>query len=131
VGTISEQRIGTKKLFEKHELDKLLPPLESIFKALNWDFEGTDLTSFEDFARVIKTIQDVDPKSYVFRYPVTSKGDAYFSNPFIMNVISFAHRMDVILDYLGVLANGIPEKLRQDAEAKYELDEYFEDQGDR
>lgn len=125
VGVISEKRIDAPRLFRWHELDKLLRPLESIFKALDWDFEGTDLTSFEDFAQVIKTIQGVDPSSYVFRYPVTREGEAYFPQGFIVNVVSFARRMDGILEFLSDAANGIPEQLRADAEAQYELEQEF------
>lgn len=130
VGVISEQRIDTSKLFHQHELNKLLPALRSIFKVLNWDFEGTDLTSFEDFARVIKTIQGVDPKSYVFRYPVTREGEAYFPQPFIVNVVSFARHMDDILEFLDCAATGIPEELRADSEAQYELEQLFGAEGD-
>ena len=126
VGVISGKKIDdVPGLFRCHELDKLLRPLESIFKALDWDFAGTDLKSFEDFAQVIKTIQAVDPSSYVFRYPITPKREVYFPPGFIVNVVSFAHHMDAILEFLSDAANGIPEQLREDEQARYKLEQDF------
>jgi hypothetical protein len=125
VGRISEQRIDTGNLFHNHKLDKLLLPLRSIFKVLGWDFERTALNSFEDFDRVIKTIQGVDPSSYVFRYPITREREVYFPQGFIVNVVSFARRMDGILEFLSDAANGIPEQLRENEQARHELEQDF------
>jgi hypothetical protein len=131
VGVISGKEIDdVPGLFGCHQLDKLLRPLEAIFKALDWDLEGTALTSFEDFAQVIKTIQGVDPRSYVFRYPITGKRKVYFPPGFILNVVSFARRMDGILEFLSNAANGIPEQLRENEQARYELEQYFGAEGE-
>jgi hypothetical protein len=92
---------------------------------LGWDFERTALNSFEDFDRVIKTIQGVDPSSYVFRYPITREREVYFPQGFIVNVVSFARRMDGILEFLSDAANGIPEQLRENEQARHELEQDF------
>lgn len=131
LGLTSEPKADiSEKLFNSHKLSALLPSLRSIFKALEWNFEGTDLTSFEDFAQLIEAVEAVSCDSYAFRYPFTQFGDAYLPQQLIVNVVSFAHHMDGILDFFGDLASGIHEELRANAGARYELEQLFRTEWD-
>jgi hypothetical protein len=126
-GVISDKQFDTEKLWSRHELTPLLPHVESIFKCLGWewDFEVSGLKSFDDFATLIKAIEGLDPRSYCFRYPVNTKGEAALPKHFIVNVISFGRKMDPVLELLDAAVTGLEEEWQATAEALYNLREFF------
>ena len=99
-GVIADEKIATEKLWSRHELTPLLPHVEGIFKSVGWewDFEVSGLKSFDDFTTLLEAIERLDPRSYCFRYPVNTKGEAALPNHFIVNVISFGRKMDPVLE---------------------------------
>lgn len=123
---ISEQNIDTGRLFTRHELVLLLPHVRAIWKVQNWGFEGTELTSFDDFEELIRSLDQVDPQSYSFRYPINRTGEAQLPPHFVVNVVSFANRMDDLLYVLEGATIGLTEEFQLEAEARYELLHYFE-----
>jgi|SRR5579862_1489811 len=118
---ISEEAIGTNRLFERHDLARLLPAIEAIFRQMSWDFEGSGLDSYEDFADFIRTIDTVDRGSYAFRYPVNRVGVAPLPQHFTVNAVEFSQSMEILLRFLEGAATGITESWHAEAEARYEL----------
>ena len=127
LGLISEENIDLSGLFTSHELGRLLPPIRKIWKAQKWDFDGTQLSSFDDFEELIHSLDQIDPKSFSFRYPVSRSGNAQLPHHFSVNVVSFANNMDGLLNLLEGAAIGLTEKFELEAEARYELYQYVND----
>ena len=127
LGLISDEQIDTRSLLTRHELRRLLPTIQAIFKRMewDWDFEVSGLRSWDDFCTLIREIERIDPQSYSFRYPVTKQGDAALPHHFIVNVISFARSMDPVLDLLNGAMTGLEERWHGEAEVAYFLQELF------
>jgi hypothetical protein len=121
LGLISEERVDTNRLFERHKLGRLLPSIRAIFQQMNWDFEGSRLENYEDFAAFVRDLDTIDPGSYAFRYPVNRQGEQLLPNHFVVNVVEFGRRMDMLLRFLEGAAIGIDENWNAEAEARYEL----------
>ncbi|MFQ5926113.1 MAG: hypothetical protein ACE5MH_01620 [Terriglobia bacterium] len=122
---VSEEQVDTRQLFQRHKLVRLLPAIRAIFNEMDWDFEGSGLASFDDFASFIRDLDSVDPGSYAFRYPVNRSGEAHLPHHFVVNVVSFAQRMDILLRFLEGGATGIEEHWTAAAESRYELQQLF------
>ena len=121
VGLISEETVDTRRLFERHELTRLLPAIRAIFTQMNWDFEALGLDSYDDFASFIQTLDSIDPGSYAFRYPINRAGQAHLPRNFVVNVVEFADLMDNMLRFLEGTVTAIDEHWQAEAEARYEL----------
>jgi hypothetical protein len=127
LGLVSERRIDTTRLFTRHELVPLLPHVKAIWETQAWGFEGSDLTSFDDFADLIHSLENVDPQSYAFRYPINRTGEAHLPHHFVVNVVSFARSMDGLLHLLRGATVGLKEEFQLEAQARYELEHFLED----
>jgi len=125
LGLISEEKINTDRLFERHELTRLMPPFRTIYAAMDWTFDGTGLSSLDDFEQMVRAIDAIDPKSYAFRYPVTPAGDAHLPEHFVANVVSFAAAMDPVLRRFEGAADNLREDIQVEAEARYGLQQFF------
>jgi hypothetical protein len=114
-------------LWENHHLSDFLPILKKIFEATidEWQGEPDGFRSFDDFARLVKGIEDVDPNSYCFRYPVNRKGKPAHEEHLLVNVIHFAKKMDPVLDMLDAAVTYIDETWQLSAEVEYFLQELF------
>jgi hypothetical protein len=108
LGLISDEKANTEKLLTSHKLTRLLPTIEAIFRAVEWewDFELFGLRSFDDFADLIKEIEKIDPQSYCFRYPVNTAGEAALPQHFVVNVVTFGKKMDSVLELLSGAVTG-------------------------
>lgn len=113
LGLISDEKPNTEKLLTSHKLTRLLPTIEAIFRAVEWewDFEVFGLRSFDDFADLIKEIEKIDPQSYCFRYPVNTTGEAALPQHFVVNVVTFGKKMDSVLELLSGAVTGAPRSL--------------------
>jgi hypothetical protein len=127
VGLISPQSVNTEKLFHRHSLAPLLPSIQAIFKQMNWNFEGSGLASYDDFADFVRGLDEIDPGSYAFRYPIDRSGQAHLPHHFVLNVVEFAGRMDTLLEFLEGAATGIGEEWRAELEAQHELQRWVEE----
>lgn len=132
LGLISDEKPSTEKLLTSHKLTRLLPTIEAIFKAVEWewDFEVSGLKSFDDFADLIKEIEKIDPQSYCFRYPVNTTGEAALPKHFIVNVVNFGKKMDLVLDLLSGAVTGLQEHWDNTAEVMYLLQEVMKESTD-
>jgi hypothetical protein len=59
LGLVSQEAIDTNRLFERHDLSRLLPAIHEIFRQMRWDFEGSGLDSFDDFSNLIRSIDSI------------------------------------------------------------------------
>jgi hypothetical protein len=121
VRLISQEVVDTDRLFERHDLARLLPAIEAIFRQMNWEFNGAGFASFDEFASFVEYLDSIDPGSYAFRYPINRTGQAQLPRHFTVNVLEFAHVMDGLLGLLDEAATGIDEDWQAEAEARYEL----------
>ncbi len=119
--------MNTDKLFHRHSLAPLLPSIQAIFKQMNWDFEGSGLASYDDFANFIRCLDMIDSGSYAFRYPIDRSGQPHLPHHFVLNVVEFAGRMDTLLQSLEGAASGISEEWQAELEARNELQRWAEE----
>ncbi len=105
-------RLDTSKLFSDHSLTALLPRMKAVFEGFGWTWEADTpgMTSFEDFAELVRGINEFDPRSYTFRYPTNRKGQAALNHHTIVNPIAFSRNMDPILELLDGAVDGLEEK---------------------
>jgi hypothetical protein len=103
--------IRVDKLFARHDLARLLPPVKEIFDHVgwNWQVEVPGLESWEGVSKLVRAIDGIDRGSSSFRYPVTSDGSAPLQRHLVLNAIAFGHRMDPLLDILGGAVTGLDD----------------------
>lgn len=132
MGLMGKERPDVPRLFNSHKLSRLIPPVRAVFKAMEWNFEyeGSEFASFDEFEQFISTIDSIDADSYAFRYPVNRKRQAILPHHYVINVISFAEIMDSLLGYLEGAAYLIEENFQAAAEASYELQQYVTSEGE-
>ena len=133
LGLISEEKLNTERLLTSHKLTGLLPAIEAIFKAVEWewDFEVSGLKSFDDFAELINEIEKIEPRSDGFRYSVPTIGEAALPKHFVVNVIGFGKKMDALLDVLSGAVTGLEERWDETAEAMYFLQKALREPKDK
>lgn len=127
VGLISPKSANTDKLLHRHSLVPLLPSIRAIFSQMNWNFEGSGLASYDDFASLIHSLDSIDAGSYAFRYPIDRSGQAHLPHHFVLNVVEFAGRMDALLQFLEGSATGISEEWQAEVDAKHELQQWADE----
>ncbi|MGD0009985.1 MAG: hypothetical protein ABSE93_15745 [Terriglobia bacterium] len=108
-----QQEVDRQKLLTTHRLDKLMPELERIFDAYGWEWDlGTEhFRTLDDFREVIAEFQDVDTRSYAFRYPLDTKGSAMLGPDFRFNIFEFCDVLDELFPVLEGAAIGAYEEL--------------------
>ena len=76
--------------------------MKVIFNEAGWSWENDikGCRTIEEFEELVRGIEELDPKSYSFRYPVNTKGLAALGNHTVVNPIAFSKNMDTILDWL-------------------------------
>lgn len=118
---VSEERVDTERLFERHDLSRLLAPVSAIFDEMGWTFEGSGFESYGDFALFVRDLDGIDRGSYAFRYPVNRRGEALLPQHFVINVVEFSDHMETLLRFLEGAEIGIDENWQAQAEASHEL----------
>lgn len=88
-----------KGLLTTHSLDTISKLLERVFDAYGWtwDFETPKFRSLDDFRSTIAEIHGVDSGSYVFRYPLNTKGCASIPSRFRFDLFEFCAVLDELL----------------------------------
>lgn len=112
-----------KNIFTEHLLGVLLTNVKPILKfrkALD-NYGDPEFGSFRDVEKVIKELEEFDPGSYSFRYPITTKGQDALPHHFLFNVITFGEKFDRLLRILDGMATMLYEDFQSQAEACYEL----------
>jgi hypothetical protein len=123
LGLISQENVSTDRLFHDHSLKKLLSSMQAIARQMKWDFGDSGLASYEEFAKLIRRLDEVDPGSYSFRYPISKSGVPALPHHFVVSVLQFAEVMDRLLRFLSGAAIEIGERWQYEAETKYELEQ--------
>ncbi len=102
------------KLLNTHSLDSLRRKIEQVFEAYEWDWDfGTPhFRTLEDFRNIISELHEVDKGSYVFRYPLDTKGSASLSFGFEFNLFKFCEILDCLLPVLESVAFAAYEELQ-------------------
>jgi len=77
-----------------HPLRPLLTPLRELFEAMEWG------KSYEEIASFVEPLDQMDPNSFCFRYPVNKKDEAALPKSFGFNVVGFAREADSCLEIL-------------------------------
>jgi hypothetical protein len=77
-----------------HPLRPLLIHLRELFVALDW------AESYEDIASFVESLDQMDPNSFAFRYPVNKKNDDALPKSFVLDVLAFARAADSCLETL-------------------------------
>lgn len=112
-----------RNIFTEHRLTVLLKSVKRILKfqkALdNWG--DSHFNDFSDVETVIKELEELDPGSYSFRYPITTKGHDALPHHFVFNVIAFGEKFDRLLRILDGTATMVYEDFQSQAESHYEL----------
>ncbi|SRR6266704_2923537 len=110
------------KIFEDHQLHRLIPSVRVIFTRMGWnfDFEASPFASFEEFEKFIRDIDSIDKNSYAFRYPITKSRKPNVPRHLTIDLVAFSETSDAAL---GIL-DGAVELLNENLDAI--LDEAFE-----
>jgi hypothetical protein len=130
MGLVGEQEPEVSKLWQHHGLARLLPALRAIFRSMDWDFDHTLFGTWNEFENFVKEIDAIDPGSYAFRYPVTTRGVAHLPQHFVVNVANFAETMDVLLGYLAGAVDLLEETFDEEAEVRYQVQRLLDESGD-
>jgi hypothetical protein len=109
-----EPEVDRKRLLSRHELDWLRSEVERVFVVYGWGWDSGNkhLLSVKDLRDVIAEFHKVDERSFAFRYPVTTKGEASLQEGFRFNVFHFADVLNGLFPTLLGAASG----------ARYEYD---------
>jgi hypothetical protein len=123
LGLLDMGTLDTSKLLKVHRLSLLLPGVKAVFDgvAWTWDPKTAGVSTFEEFAELVRGIEELDPDSYNFRYPTNTKGQATLNHHTIVSPIGFSRNMDPILELLDAAVTGLSEEFDAAAEARFEL----------
>lgn len=123
---ISNRKIKVDKLWQNHSLTALLPDVKAIIEDLDWDEDLgiAGIHSFDDFSNLVTEINNMDPQSYNFRYPINKKGDSPLTKHFIVNVVGFGKNMDQLLEVLDGMVTALDQYWQDTAEAFSNVADY-------
>lgn len=122
------EKLETPKLFKVHRLSLLLPGVKAVLNGVwpTWETDTPGISNFEDFSKLVRGIEEIDPESYNFRYPTDTNGQAALNHHTVINVVGFSQHMDPILELLDGAVIGLHEEFNAAAEAKFELQSIIE-----
>ena len=113
-----------KNIFAEHRLGVLLKSVEPILRFQGWldNWGNPHFKNFQDAKKLIKELEEFDPRSYSFRYPVDTTGkNATLPHHFLFNVIAFGEKFDELVNVLGGMSMMVYEDFQSQAEALWEL----------
>jgi hypothetical protein len=116
-----DDRIPPEEILSKnHKLTVLLPMVRKVFETLGWDRElGNDVVpTFDDVEKAVAELEEVDPNSHAFRYPVKKNLEGSVGSHFTFSVLEFAKRMDAVLEVFATASFALPEEWSAEAEAR-------------
>jgi hypothetical protein len=92
-----------------HSVSWLAQFVSQIITAVNWEkeFKCEGIENLADFKAVIEELNAVDPGSYLFRLPVSAKGQDSAPGRLKLTIRDFTRRMDAILELLDSTADAL------------------------
>jgi hypothetical protein len=127
MGLVGLERPNVPGLFSRHELERLLPAVRAVFRAMDWEWDATPIGTHAEFENIVRQVDKIDPKSYTFRYPMSPSGEA---EHFVVNVPNFAETLDVLLRLLEGANDLLDERFQTEAEAMHELEQLLVQDGE-
>ncbi|HKW19535.1 MAG TPA: hypothetical protein VJO35_18645 [Terriglobales bacterium] len=104
-------------LFRTHDLCKLVSaakPIFGIFRYLG-DWNGSEFLSFDDFERFVAELNEFDPGSYAFRYPIDHNGASSLRDQLCFNVVTFGRKLNSLLSTIDGVATMTYENFQAEA----------------
>lgn len=89
--------VSHRNIFTGHRLRVLLRSLKPILRFKGWrdNWGDSHFSCFRDAEKLIGELEEFDPKSYSFRYPVDTTGqNATLPHHFSFNVLAFGEKFD-------------------------------------
>lgn len=90
-----------------HSLTKLLPHADYVVQALGLAWNKAKCGDYADAVALVKEIDELDPTSFKFRYPIDKKGNPSHDTKFGFNLFAFAEPVTRILEGWWELALGV------------------------
>lgn len=116
--------VAHKNIFTEHRLRVLLKSVQPIVRFQGWldGWGDPHFNSFRDAEKLIGELDEFDPGSYSFRYPVDTTGNkAALPHHFLFNVPAFGEKFDHLLASLDYMSTMVYEDFQSQAEAAWEL----------
>jgi hypothetical protein len=113
-----------KNIFKEHRLRVLLKSVKPILRFRNSldNWEDSHFNCFREAEKVIRELEEFDPGSYSFRYPVDTTGKkATLPHHFLFNVVAFGEKFDHLVNVLSWISEMVYEDFQSQAEALWEL----------
>lgn len=97
----------------RHDLLRLASDCERVFEVAGWkwqpDIDCAAFRSSVDFRGFLASIDEVDPRSMTFRYPINKRGDASTEPHFKFDVFELGDRMGEFIYMLIGATDGLEE----------------------
>lgn len=119
----AQESFDFDKVVGTHKLAALMPLVKRVFDACGWVKPQGGEPKYGTYAEIetaILEIDEVDPLSYAFRYPINKKGKSALPDGFHFNVIAFGDEMDELLKMLDGAATGVYEHFQNLASIRQE-----------
>jgi len=101
-----------KEVCKDHSIRRLLPTLREVLIALDWtvdsDFGG--FKSINDIEAALKDLDELDPVSFAFRYPITKDMRSSVPNQFQFSAAAFCKEMDAVCEAFECVRTGLYHK---------------------
>ncbi len=100
-----------EKLFKSlgnHKLLPLLPRVEDVFKLVGWEWPLNPLVkTMADVQRLLAYLENIDPDSFAFRYPVDKRGQRSIATDVWFNLESVIAALDALAEALDTADAGL------------------------
>lgn len=115
-----------KNIFAEHRLEMLLKSVKPIlqFQKLLTNWGDSHVGGFRDAQTLIRELEEFDPGSYSFRYPITTTGKDSLPHHFVFNVIEFGEKFDRIVRVFDWLSEMTYLNFQSQAEIHFDMQHY-------
>lgn len=121
------QDVSDEKLFSQHGLSRLFDPFCEAVEAGGYELvpetlQGSGLSSFEDLKALLADLDELDPASQAFRYPIRRNGTDVLPRHTVFNVLTFSSSMDPLLGFLDGCVTALVEHFNATMEARHDVE---------
>lgn len=118
----NEWKVAANPL-RQHRLSLWMPEVKRTFEAVGWrwelDTEG--IQTFTEVETLVRELEDADPGSDTFRYPVDTNGADSLPLDFQVHIPTFCTRLDALLDILDAATMGLRVMLDELKDETWEM----------